>query len=242
MRRRMVTRVMLTGLIAASVLGAVAPGVEANHSLGYHWPRTGNPFTVQFGNNLTTGQWSTMLVDVAAAWSYSSVLDAKSVPGQGCQAHAGQVEVCNGDFSGSDWLGLAEIWVDKRGHIVQATIKLNDPRFVPGTYNDYAKQHVLCQEVGHVLGLGHTHDPANKTCMDDVNGINDPEWANPNAHDFDQLDQIYRHRDKGSKADAPAQVVREHQAVPPGGERQPVSVRDAGDGTTVYAWAFWPAW
>lgn len=240
--RRMVSRAVLIGLVAASAWCAVAPGVAANHSLGVHWPRTGTPFAVQLGDNLTTGQWEALLAEVAAVWSQSEVLDVVVAQGQGtCQANAGRVEVCNGDFGNAGWLGLAEVWVDKGGHIVQATIKLNDPQFVPGTYNDFAKRHILCQEVGHVLGLDHTRDPTSKSCMDEAYGINDPEWVNPNAHDFGQLDRIYRHRDRTAKADSPARVVALDQAAPSGVDRRSFSVRDAGNGMTVYAWAVWPA-
>lgn len=244
MGRQLVSRAVLISLIVASTWGVIAPGVRANHSLGVHWPRTGNPFVVQLGNNLTTGEWSTVLANVSAAWSQSNVLDTVVADGQGqgvCQANPGRVEVCNGDFSGSDWLGLAEVWVDKNGHIVQATVKLNDSRFVPGTYNDYAKRNVLCEEVGHVLGLDHQRDPSSKSCMDDLHGINDPEWAAPNAHDFEQLARIYRHRDSKAKAGSPSQVVALGQAAPSADDRRPVFVRDAGDGMTVYSWVFWPA-
>src|SRR5262245_50614024 len=90
MRRPTILHVVLIGIIVTGTWSAVtARPVEANHSLGFHWPRTANPFTVPLGNNLTTGQWSSLLADVSAVWSQSSVLDVAVVPGQGCQAHAG---------------------------------------------------------------------------------------------------------------------------------------------------------
>jgi hypothetical protein len=225
-------RLIAVALIAVAGTGLFASDAAANHAAGFHWARASNPFTVTLGNNLTTAQWSGYLANAAAAWSNSAVLDVAVAPGQGCTPTPDVVEVCNGDFGDSGWLGLAEVWVDKNGHVVQATISLNDPRFVPGTYNDYAKQHVLCQEIGHVLGLGHVHDAASFTCMDDVDSINDPDWVGPNAHDYDQLAQIYRHHDK-VKAGRPVKVVGAHAA----GDG-PESVRDGGNGLTVYSWAF----
>ncbi|MAF14162.1 MAG: hypothetical protein CMI53_04715 [Parcubacteria group bacterium] len=55
----------------------------------------------------------------------------------------------------------------------------------------------MCQEVGHILGLGHVdedfNNPPSGTCMD---YSADPEPnQHPNQHDYDMLEIIYAHLD-----------------------------------------------
>jgi hypothetical protein len=56
------------------------------------------------------------------------------------------------------------------------------------------KQHVMCQEIGHLFGLDHQDESgaALGTCMD---YSTDPGSQHPNAHDDAMLEQIYQHLD-----------------------------------------------
>src|SRR5215207_3439438 len=93
---------VLGALIALSLLAIPA---AANHSWGgYHWARTANPFTLQVGNNLTSGEWNSALVGAINDgaindWSTSTVLDLTQVAGgtkgKPCKATLGRIEVCN---------------------------------------------------------------------------------------------------------------------------------------------------
>lgn len=107
----------------------------------------------------------------------------------------------------NDWLGLAQIWIED-GHIVKGKVSLNttfllgDPRFMPE-----ATAHVLCQEMGHIWGLGHNRNDLD-TCMNDcatavteadwLACLNHPDGVNTNAHDVEQLLLAYDGHDDGS--------------------------------------------
>lgn len=177
--------------------------VSATHSWGgYHWARTANPFTLKLGDNVAT-KWDTYLATTASDWSVSNVLDTTVVPGgttfspRLCRATSGRVEICNYIYGKNGWLGMAQIWV-KGSHIVQGAVKINDTYFNTTTYNTPAwKNLVMCQEVGHTLGLDHQdevfNNPNLETCMDYTS---DPSTnQHPNQHDYDQLELIYGHLD-----------------------------------------------
>lgn len=191
---------LLAAVIGSLVLAAPA---AASHSWnGYHWGRTANPFTLKLGDNVS-GVWDSHLAKVSSDWSTSQVLDTSVVAGgaknKQCRPQSGRVEVCNGSYGFNGWLGLAQIWLSG-GHIVQGSAKVNDTYFNTSTYNDAnARQHVLCQEIGHTFGLDHQMA---QSCMDDRNGLFDPRYVSPNAHDFEQLETIYAHLDASSTVSA----------------------------------------
>ena len=175
--------------------------VSASHSWGnYHWARSANPFTLKLGDNLSSS-WDAYLVTTSADWSLSSVLDTTIVQGnsnpKNCRATSGRVEVCNSKYGNNGWLGLAQIWISG-SHIYQGVTKVNDTYFTTAKYNTPAwKNLVMCQEVGHTLGLDHQDENFNNanlgTCMDYTG---DPSTnQHPNQHDYDMLGTIYAHLD-----------------------------------------------
>jgi hypothetical protein len=188
--------VILTAL--ALMLASAAPA-GADHSWGnYHWARTANPFTLNLGDNVS-GDWDAHLSTSSGDWTQSSVLDTRVVAGgtrpRPCKATDGRVEVCNARYGNNGWLGLAQIWISG-SHIVKGVAKVNDTYFDSAPYNDpNAKLHVMCQEVGHTLGLDHQ---TAASCMDDRNGLFDPAYVSPNQHDYEQLETIYAHTDSTS--------------------------------------------
>lgn len=208
---------------SAAVLFSATPTMSfASHSWGnppYHWGRTSNPFVLKLGNN-TTASWSDRLRQTSADWNSPTSTGAPSTPlttsvvaGQTnsatCAAVRGTTQVCNGTYGRSGWLGIARIWLSG-GHITQGTAKVNDTYFNSSTYNNInAKQHVMCQEVAHTFGLGHTstNGSSQNTCMDYFSntGRNATSTLStkPNSHDFEQLTDIYSHND-GSSTVSPA--------------------------------------
>lgn len=195
-------------LIAVSVGIAVAaiPVVSyASHSwANYHWARTANPFTLKVTNSMTS-EWQASFNGTISAWNTPigtnfDALNFNVVTGstnkqvrRQCRPKAGQIIACNLAYGQNGWLGLASINIDGSGHITQGSAKMND------SYSSYwgiagERNHVVCQEIGHLFGLGHTSEDGSsqQTCMDYSSGVNS-QW--PNAHDFEQLKTIYNHID-----------------------------------------------
>jgi len=174
--------------------------VSANHSWSnYHWARTHNPMELQVINSVTS-EWQTDLDITISDWNQANALDMKITSSNNstkirkrCNATSGKIRVCNAAYGNNGWLGLATINVDSSGHITKGTAKMND------SYASYwedpnEKAHVMCQEVGHLFGLGHTSEDGTiqKTCMDYSNSSLS---TMTNDHDIELLNDIYTHSD-----------------------------------------------
>ena len=227
-------------LAVGLVFAFVIPGtVSANHSWGgYHWARTSNPFTLKLGDNLTD-PWHPYLASTSSDWSVSAVLDTTVVSGTAvkklCSATTGTVQVCNSRYGNNGWLGVATIRVSGN-HITQGTVKLNDTYFNTATYNTSAwRNMVMCQEVGHTLGLDHQDtifdNPNLGTCMDYTN---DPSTnQHPNTHDYEQLVAIYSHLDSSTTlASAPTSTGQSTGDATEAEWGRLVGVTNAGHGAT----------
>lgn len=237
-------------VIASTIIGSTPAG--ASHSWGsYHWGRTLNPFTLQLGDNVSTG-WDTYLSVASTDWTLSTVLDTTivtgSTTGRKCRASLGTVQVCSAVYGRNGWLGLAQIWISGV-HIVQGVAKMNDTYFNLATYNTpFWRQYVMCQEIGHTFGLGHTSEDGSDqgTCMD-YSGNN----AHPNQHDYDQLVAIYGHTDSSNTfTSAPSQTGAGHadpaagfaeDGTPFGASRArgDVYVTDLGGGRRIVTFINW---
>lgn len=232
----------LLALGLAGVMGAaLSASALANHSWGsYHWARTSNPFTLKLGDNVSS-TWDAHLATTSADWSLSSVLDTTIVAGgtkpRNCRPTAGRVEVCNASYGSNGWLGIAQIWASG-SHITQGVVKVNDTYFKTSTYNSPAWRNlVMCQEVGHTLGLDHQDEafdnPNLGTCMDYTSspGTN----QHPNQHDYDQLETIYAHLDSTT-------TIGSVTAGSPGAMqrvRDDLWVQELGNGRRIFTFVFW---
>ena len=246
-------------LVLLVLLVVAAVPAFANHSWGnYHWGRTANPLNLKMGDNMTTSSWRNKFNTAVSDWNQSSKLNLTVVTGQSrgkCRPTAGRDEICNGAYGNNGWLGLAQIWLSG-GHISQGTAKMNDSYVM----NQAEQQHVICQEVGHTFGLGHTSEDGSSqnTCMDyyQNQSDNDTTSTHPNAHDYAQLDTIYAHLDSVNTAFASVAAELSAPLVVPGDEldqpwrwgnpvafdqegRANVYVLDRGDGEAVVTRVIW---
>jgi hypothetical protein len=197
----------LAALLALSSFALFPAATLAGHSWGnYHWARTGNPFTLSLGNNVSP-TWDPYLATASARWNESSVLQTADVAGRAkprtCKPSAGRVEVCSERYGFNGWLGIAQIWISG-SHITQGVTKVNDSYFNTAKYNTPGWRNlVMCQEIGHTFGLDHQDEnfsnPNLGTCMDYTSNPDDPDGPQsneyPNQHDYEQLEAIYAHVD-----------------------------------------------
>ena len=223
------------------VAAASLPAAASNSWGGYHWARTANPFTLKVGDNFSAS-WDSYLTQTASDWSKSDVLDLSVVAGgstsKRCSATLGRVEVCSGSYGNNGWLGIAQIWLAKgTTHITQGTVKVNDYYFNLAKYNNSSeKEHVVCQEVGHTLGLDHqdTSGASLNTCMDYYQNTSssDTQSTSPNTHDYNELDIIYSHVDSST-------TIGQSTTGSPGNSHETVSRSRASDGSTVITFILW---
>lgn len=243
----------IAALASLAIVAALPLTAEASHSWnGYHWARTANPFTVKVIDSMTS-DWDGNLDMAISDWDTSSVLNPSKEAGDDgkgtrkrCSAVSGKVRSCNADYGRNGWLGLAQIWISG-GHIVQGVAKMNDSYLA--SYAETARQHVICQEIGHDWGLGHQDESGADldTCMDYSSKLDNPS---PNAHDYAQLETIYGdHLDSTTTAaslpagfaNADLHAVsswgRKVHEAPDG--RSAVFVRQFGGGREVYTHVTW---
>jgi hypothetical protein len=221
------TAVLVTSALAVAALGLQISTAHGTHSWSnYHWARadTGTHVVFTLEHNLTSEKWNvkpsgadkTFLEQASGDWSAAAEIHISGInypnpPDAGkCEVKRNfsgpldsNIDVCSKEYGFKGWLGLAQIWVID-GHIIKGVAKLNDSYFKSGTYDDPLwRDLVMCQEVGHVFGLGHQDEDFYNDDLKDIDGVetcmdytNRPAGnGQPNQHDYDQLELIYDHPD-----------------------------------------------
>ncbi len=211
--RSVITRVAFVFVLAISVIPAHADNTWSV----YHWARTTPSFDLITVDSMTS-EWQDAFDGTVVAWSTTNVLNLVSSQGaesskfrRRCKPKDGQIVACNLSYGNTGWLGRAGINIDSAGHIVKGYAKMND------FYSSYwalegERNHVTCQEVGHLLGLGHQSVDFNKslgTCMD---YSSNPASQWPNNHDYATLVEMYTHLDGYNSYDG--SIVTEPEPEP----------------------------
>jgi len=250
--------VVVFTLIAMLMVSSFPAGAD-NAWGDYHWSRTSNPISLSVIDNMTP-DWDDNLDGAIADWDQSTVLDLVEQAGDDstrarkrCGASKGKLVSCNYTYGNNGWLGLAQIWV-KGSHITQGTAKMNDTYFNSGSYDETARSHVVCQEIGHLFGLDHQDESGAdlNTCMDYDNNLSN---AHPNNHDYDMLEQIYEHLDSGGggkpgggpggppngfdNANVHAQENWGTKVSESANGNSAIFVRDFGNGYKIFTFVFW---
>lgn len=220
---------------------------SAKHSWSnYHWSRT-STLSIKVAKNVSTA-WDSQFNYATNDWTQAGSIDLIKVTGSAdraqCPATYGRVEACSYAYGKTGWLGLGQVWTSD-GHIVQGTVKLNDTYFADPRYNTAAwRRFVVCQELGHTLGLDHqdinTSNPNLGSCMDYTSDPTGTLGTNgtlnnkrPNKHDYDQLALIYQHKDS-SQLSSTTTSSGTSAAAPPAGDRR--QTLRAGSGITQGEW------
>ena len=175
-------KTLIVSALAVIALAIGATIASADHAWNnYHFPSYNlSPAVVD--------NTSSSLYDVTAGVAEWSALGTGIQPVM-TNANKGDITVTEG-FS-PFWLGRARIFIDG-DHITKGEVKLNT-RLLQ-SYGLAAADHVLCQEIGHVLGLDHNRDGTeggspDNSCMNDQTTLG--AFPAPNSHDIEQLNIIY---------------------------------------------------
>jgi len=203
------SRIVVSAALAATVLGSTAASALLPQSWnGYHWARTG-PLVIGLGDNVNAA-WDPYVATAVTQWNAADNIDFAQVAGRSttsaCTPFYGGVQVCNGNYGATGWLGYASVWTSG-GFVVQATVKLNDYYFAQPKYDTVAwRAMVTCQEIGHTLGLAHANTVRTNvntgSCLDYTNDPTGTRGTNgtlantqPNSVDFAALAGIYANLD-----------------------------------------------
>ena len=210
MLKPFLVRAIAVALLALASTAIVPTPVVASHSWASHWRRPSSSLMEIPTRRMLSSIWLTRFATAMADWRKPAMTKIRpkhtSSTGQNssCPLFNGTISVCNGNYGAVPWAGLAQVW-SISGHTVYGRAIQND-YYMTGTQAVAYRQMVICQEIGHVLGLGHINVTFNTpnvgSCMDYTNdpdggpgGVSgsDPDNMNPYAHDYAQLNSRYQH-------------------------------------------------
>ncbi len=182
----------------------LAPSAQAVQWGDYHWAGSA-PLSLDVYDNLSTAYESSLELAVGAppsgigSWEYTGVLNMQLHTGgtnTDCNPVSGHIEVCNGAYGATGWLGLTQIWTINGSEIIESTSKINDSYFASAPYNatdNLWRDKTLCHELGHSVGLDHQDNDYSTnlmSCMDITADLVDADRY-PNTADYQTLQDMY---------------------------------------------------
>ena len=196
LRRWLVTVLVGTAVVAVGTGVAFANNAWEN----FHWPTNSRDLTVGVGPTSIGGSTATLapFYDLGTeVFDWNRAADGTDLFLTFNETGTNDIEV--GEFTDPCCYGIARIFIDG-DHILQGEVAINtlaiEEDFGTGTLRTEVGEHVLCQEIGHTIGLDHQHGrgPKAQSCMNAGFGtIGDyPDW---NSHDAKMLADIYAHDD-----------------------------------------------
>lgn len=172
------------------LLCTVSVASADTHPLGYRWHKN-PPFTLTVRDGTSNPDWAPLIVQAAAQWSQSDVVNLNVQRGNYCGKKGGghgSITICDADF-GATTAAWAQ-YDTRQVYINSASINLNNYYDASWDLSELNGLHprlgILCHELGHTLGLDHA-DYGDPTCMDGQIDI----YYYPAPQDFELLRQIY---------------------------------------------------
>lgn len=204
-------RAVLPLIAIVVVIGSFhLPAAQAHHQWGdFHWSRpadtSAHRHVVVWDS--TKHPWTNYLAGQASRWAAAADVHLATFDAEDDIAfrkecswpdRARRVRVCSFQYGlepdepcgrAERWMGCAQIRQDTNGHIVFGRIRLNGSYYVDngGTLTNDGVQHVICMELGHVLGIDHWNADGNGSCMNEANW-NNGLYDQPAPHDIAQVD------------------------------------------------------
>jgi hypothetical protein len=176
-------------LVAALIVLAVQAIARADNAENWHWHRVLGDLSpdIVLIDSMTDG-YTKPFQQAVDAWNKSQHVDFVIKKGDDSKAtrkacpymeERKKVRVCNAGYPDDYWAGLTSVGYDGADHVSGARIRFNTLRSGPD-------RHVVCHELGHLIGL--SHRVATTSCMKQGGAA-----LRPDDHDYTQIEVVYDH-------------------------------------------------